>query len=68
MESLNLGVPNQLANMMLLNDNQKEWYSYQWGPAHILELTEKDARKHIASVLTVLLTVNEISFARGKWF
>jgi len=58
-EYFNLDVPNHLANMMLLNDDQKEWYSYQWDPVFILELAEKDARKYIASVLTLLTTVNE---------
>lgn len=44
-EYVNLDVKNHLMNSMLISPEEREWYSFLWDPAHIIERAEKDAKK-----------------------
>lgn len=57
---------------MLVSEESRAWYSFQWDPAHIIELAEKDARKSEKSDKNscepVVNTISRISqkFSHGQ--
>lgn len=69
-EYFNLNVPKHLGNMMLIGEDERHWYTYQWDPAHILELAEKDSRTKSQAMQRVMSSINNVSkqFSYGKSF
>ena len=71
-EYFHLSVPSHLLNMLLVRDEGRKWYTFQWDPAHILELAEKDSMNNSScnSVKNVISTISDVSksFSHGKSF
>lgn len=71
-EYFHLGVPQHLMNMMLVPEENRDWYSFQWDPAHILELAEADALNSAKCqpAKQVISTISDVSksFSYGKSF
>lgn len=69
-EYFNLKVPHNLLESCLIDDEAKTWFSFQWDPAHILELAEHDTRKHPSSkyIQKTIDIVSDVSkmFSYGK--
>lgn len=69
-EYFNLNVPKHFMDSELVSEDAREWYSFQWDPAHIIELAEADARKVSSSVQSSFDTISSVSknFSHGKSF
>src|ERR1700761_1701405 len=71
-EYFHLGVPKHLMDMMLVPEENRDWYTCQWDPAHILELAEGNAMNHAKCqhAKIVFSTISEVSksFSYGKSF
>lgn len=71
-EYFHLGVDSHLHNMMLVSEEAREWYTYQWDIAHIIELAEKDSMQDSSCepIRKVVSTISETSksFSHGKSF
>lgn len=71
-EYVHLNVKKHLMDSLLISEESRDWYSFQWDPAHILELAEKDAKKSENrtqnSVGNVVNTISRISqsFSHGQ--
>ncbi len=62
-EYFHLNVPEHFLTAVFVSENAKEWYSFIWDPAHIIELAEKDTRKAAPSIqknFDYLFIVNEL--------
>lgn len=69
-EYFHLNVPEHFLNSELVSEDARRWYSFQWDPAHIIELAEADSRKSSPSIQTNFDTISSVSksFSHGKSF
>lgn len=69
-EYVHLSVGTHLLDSLLVPKDSKErdCHSFQWDPAHIIELAESDAKKKEKGLQYILSTISKISqeFSHGK--
>lgn len=69
-EYFHLNVPGHFLNAELVSEDVRDWYSFIWDPAHIIELAEKHTRNAAPSIQKNFDTISSISksFSHGKSF
>lgn len=69
-EYVHLGVGSHLLDSLLVpkNPDDRDWYTFQWDPAHIVELAEADAKNKDKDVQDTLGIISKVSksFSYGK--
>lgn len=71
-EYFHLSVDSHLLNSLLVSEEARKWYTFQWDIAHIIELAEKDSMNESSCqpVKQIVSTISEVSksFSHGKSF
>lgn len=69
-EYFHLSVDSHLLHSLLVSEEARKWYTFQWDIAHIIEVAEKDSVKDSSCgpLTEVFSTISEVSksFSHGK--